>query len=101
MAYDWDVVIIGSGNAGLTAGIAASEKGARVLILEKAGPELAGGNTKYTAGAMQVKTSCRFLQTRMTPGSPSLILDNIPPKNLKRICWVSMRERHLPLSKKY
>ncbi|MGY8902413.1 MAG: FAD-dependent tricarballylate dehydrogenase TcuA [Flavobacteriales bacterium] len=53
MAYDWDVVIIGSGNAGLTAGIAASEKGARVLILEKAGPELAGGNTKYTAGAMR------------------------------------------------
>ena len=49
----WDVVIVGSGNAGLSAGIAACEKGARVLIIEKAGTDMAGGNTKYTAGAMR------------------------------------------------
>ncbi|MEM9141239.1 MAG: FAD-dependent tricarballylate dehydrogenase TcuA [Pseudomonadota bacterium] len=47
------VIIAGSGNAALAAGIAALEKGADVLMLEKAGPDLAGGNTKYTAGAMR------------------------------------------------
>ena len=47
------VIIIGSGNAALCAGIAALEKKAEVLILEKANKELSGGNTKYTAGAMR------------------------------------------------
>ncbi|MEO0386744.1 MAG: FAD-dependent tricarballylate dehydrogenase TcuA [Pseudomonadota bacterium] len=47
------VIVVGSGNAALTAGIAALERGAEVLILEKADAALAGGNTKYTAGAMR------------------------------------------------
>ncbi len=47
------VIIAGSGNAALCAGIAALENGADVLMLEKAGKDLAGGNTKYTAGAMR------------------------------------------------
>lgn len=47
------VVVVGSGNAALCAGIAALEGGAEVLMLEKAGETLAGGNTKYTAGAMR------------------------------------------------
>ena len=47
------IVIAGSGNAALSAGIAALEAGARVVMLEKADADLAGGNTKYTAGAMR------------------------------------------------
>ncbi len=47
------IIIVGSGNAALTAGIAALEKGASVSIYEKASKKLAGGNTKYTAGAMR------------------------------------------------
>ncbi len=47
------IIIVGSGNAAMSAGIAAAEAGADVMMLEKAGPELAGGNTKYTAGAMR------------------------------------------------
>ncbi|MEM9108349.1 MAG: FAD-binding protein, partial [Pseudomonadota bacterium] len=47
------VIVVGSGNAALSAGIAALEAGAQVLMLEKAGPDMAGGNTKYTAGAMR------------------------------------------------
>ncbi len=47
------VIVVGSGNAALCAGIAALEAGADVLMLEKADEALAGGNTKYTAGAMR------------------------------------------------
>ena len=53
MAKIWDVLIVGSGNAALCAGIAASENGAKVLIIEKADQAMSGGNTKYTAGAMR------------------------------------------------
>jgi len=47
------VIVVGSGNAAMCAGIAALEAGAQVLMLEKADDVLAGGNTKYTAGAMR------------------------------------------------
>jgi tricarballylate dehydrogenase len=47
------IVIVGSGNAALCAGIAALEKGSEVHIYEKGDKDLAGGNTKYTAGAMR------------------------------------------------
>lgn len=50
---NYDVIIVGSGNAALCAGIAACERGAKVLMLEKADEALSGGNTKYTAGAMR------------------------------------------------
>ena len=44
------VVIAGSGNAALCAGIAALEQGAEVLLLEKADADEADGNSRYTAG---------------------------------------------------
>jgi len=47
------VIVVGTGNAALCAAIAALEKGASVTLLEKADEALAGGNTKYTAGAMR------------------------------------------------
>jgi tricarballylate dehydrogenase len=49
-----DVVVVGAGNAGLCAAIAAREAGARVLVLERAAPATRGGNSWYTAGAMRV-----------------------------------------------
>ncbi|KFZ37469.1 fumarate reductase [Shewanella mangrovi] len=45
-----DVVIVGSGGAGLSAAVSASENGAKVIILEK--EPIAGGNTKLAAGGM-------------------------------------------------
>ncbi|MEM6802289.1 MAG: FAD-dependent tricarballylate dehydrogenase TcuA [Bacteroidota bacterium] len=47
------VIVVGSGNAALCAGIAALEKGADVLMVEKANEAQAGGNSRYTAGAMR------------------------------------------------
>ncbi len=45
-----DVLVVGAGNAGLSAALAAAEKGASVLVLEKAPRHLRGGNTFFTGG---------------------------------------------------
>ena len=49
----YDVIVVGSGNAALCAGISALENGAKVLIVEKAKFDEMGGNSRYTAGAMR------------------------------------------------
>lgn len=45
---DWDVLIIGGGNAALCAAITAREAGARVVLLEHAPREFRGGNSRHT-----------------------------------------------------
>ncbi|MBX6425840.1 MAG: FAD-dependent tricarballylate dehydrogenase TcuA [Variibacter sp.] len=49
----FDVVVVGGGNAALCAAIAAEERGARVLVLERAPREESGGNSRFTAGAIR------------------------------------------------
>ena len=49
-----DVVVVGAGNAGMSAAHAARERGARVLVLEKAAREWSGGNSAFTAGAIRL-----------------------------------------------
>ncbi|MBO3093514.1 FAD-dependent tricarballylate dehydrogenase TcuA [Cellulomonas dongxiuzhuiae] len=51
MSEHVDVVVVGAGNAGFCAALAAAERGRRVLVLEKAPQELAGGNSYFTHGA--------------------------------------------------
>jgi len=46
--YDADVIVIGGGGAGLTAGITAAENGKSVIVLEKM--PIAGGNTLISGG---------------------------------------------------
>ena len=53
MAEAYDIVVIGAGNAALCAALAAQEKGARVLVLERAPEEENGGNSRFTAGAIR------------------------------------------------
>jgi tricarballylate dehydrogenase len=48
------VVVVGAGNAALCAALAARERGAEVVVLERAERDLRGGNTAFTAGAMRV-----------------------------------------------
>ncbi|TDD41903.1 FAD-dependent tricarballylate dehydrogenase TcuA [Saccharopolyspora elongata] len=49
----FDVVVVGGGNAGFSAVHSAVEQGAKVLLLEKAPEDAAGGNSFYTAGAFR------------------------------------------------
>jgi len=49
----YDVIILGAGNAALCAAIAALEKGANVLALEKAPEYFRGGNTYFTGGIIR------------------------------------------------
>ncbi len=48
-----DVVVVGAGNAAMTAALAAREQGARVVLLERAPYEERGGNSRFTAGAIR------------------------------------------------
>jgi tricarballylate dehydrogenase len=63
---DYDVIVVGAGNAAFCAALAAREHGASVLMLERAPEEENGGNSRFTAGAMRfaydgaedIKTLC-------------------------------------------
>jgi tricarballylate dehydrogenase len=50
----YDVIVVGGGNAALCAALAAREKVQKVLVLERAPEEQAGGNSRFTAGLMRV-----------------------------------------------
>jgi tricarballylate dehydrogenase len=52
--HTWDVIVVGGGNAALCAALSAKESGASVLVLERAGEEESGGNSRFTAGLMRI-----------------------------------------------
>lgn len=49
----YDVIVAGTGNAALTAAISAVENGANVLVVEKAPPDFAGGNSRFAGGVFR------------------------------------------------
>lgn len=51
---DYDVIVVGAGNAALAAGVSATEHGAeKVLVLEKAPEDMRGGNTHWSGGVFR------------------------------------------------
>ena len=54
MQEEFDVIVVGAGNAALAASVSAKENGAeRVLVLEKAPREMRGGNTHWSGGVLR------------------------------------------------
>jgi tricarballylate dehydrogenase len=51
--YVTDVVVVGAGNAALSAALAAREQGAEVVVLERAPKEERGGNSRFTGGLVR------------------------------------------------
>lgn len=52
----FDVVVAGSGVAGLSAAVAAAEAGAKVVVLERAPREERGGQSRYTEAYLRMKS---------------------------------------------
>ena len=53
-AQNYDVIVVGGGNAAMCAALSASEFKKKVLVLERAPEEEAGGNSRFTAGLMRI-----------------------------------------------
>ncbi|MGE0612445.1 MAG: FAD-dependent tricarballylate dehydrogenase TcuA [Hyphomicrobiales bacterium] len=49
----YDVIVVGAGNAAMAAALTAADEGCRVVVLDAAGPDDMGGNTRYAAGQMR------------------------------------------------
>lgn len=74
----YDVVIVGAGNAALSAAMAARENGANVLILEKASEDEKGGNSYFTAGGF------RFCHDGIDDAATDVLID-LSPAERERI----------------
>jgi len=49
----YDVIVVGAGNAGLTAALAARQQATRVLLLDKCPKAVRGGNTRFSGGGFR------------------------------------------------
>ena len=49
----YDVIVVGAGNAGLTAALAARQLGTNVLLLDKCPKAARGGNTRFSGGGFR------------------------------------------------
>ena len=54
MQENYQVIVVGGGNAALCAALSARESGGRVCVLERAKEEKSGGNSVFTGGGMRM-----------------------------------------------
>jgi len=54
MKNQYDVIVVGGGNAALCAALSASEAKKKILVLERAPEDESGGNSRFTAGLFRV-----------------------------------------------
>ncbi len=73
-AEGFDVVVIGSGGAGLSAGIMAKEAGASTVVLEK--QAYLGGNTNFASGGMNAAGTKQQLAAGVTNDSPEIFFND-------------------------
>ena len=73
----YDVIVVGAGNAALTAAISARQKGARVLVLEKAPEAERGGNSRFSGGLF------RFAYEGIEDLKP--LRQDVPPEEWDRV----------------
>jgi tricarballylate dehydrogenase len=66
---DYDVIVVGAGNAALAAAVSARENGARVLVLEKAPKGMRGGNTHWSGGLFRFAYGDPHNLKRLIPGA--------------------------------
>ncbi len=52
----FDLVVVGTGMAGMSAALCAAERGARVAVIDRAPMEERGGNTRYTEAYLRMKS---------------------------------------------
>ena len=64
----YDVIVIGAGNAGLTAALAARQQGMSVLLLDKCPKESRGGNTRFSGGGFRFTYNSLDDMRPMLPG---------------------------------
>ena len=74
---NYDVVVVGAGNAALTAALAAASEGAKVAILEKAPEHLRGGNSYFTGGLFRFAYNGIEDISELLPAIPSDEKENI------------------------
>ena len=83
---NYDVVIVGAGNAALCSAIAARESGASVLVLEKGPKKKRGGNSYFTDGAIRVAFDTLDDLRQVIPAMTDEVADQIvmPPYSAEK-----------------
>ena len=82
---DYDVAVVGAGNAALCAALSAQEQGARVTVLEKAPLHLRGGNSYFTGGGFRFPYNglpdIRAIMPEMTDAEANMVDMGSYPQN--------------------